>query len=107
MQIIEVIKYTNKDRDDFVDGWKAVAGYIDDIESGIPYCFPWRFTDAISIPKNVEEPTPYEAGKAYWYEMKAEIVEKLKHEIDELKDERCMIDGMINHLLESLHKIKS
>lgn len=60
---------TENDRADFVDGWEAAGGVMNDIESATPWCAPWTYQREA----NFAGANPREWGAEWWAQNRAEI----------------------------------
>lgn len=78
---VNVEKFTDEEKDRFVNGWQEAGGYMDDADSRCPWFAPWEHSSNGTI--FVEGSTPEEWGASWWNECKDEIEELLKQEQEE------------------------
>lgn len=66
---MNIMNLTADEREDFIEGWEAAGGYMDDLESPNPWCCPWEYDRALSI----DAVSPYEMGARYWEQVRDEV----------------------------------
>lgn len=72
------------EREAFVAGWEAAGGYMADADSRAPWCAPWEYEDwvMLTLPDDCPEDCVwYEAGRAYWFQMREEIDEEIRRSV--------------------------
>lgn len=69
MTTLNLATLTEEQKDAFVEGWENAGGFMGDIETTNPWCFPWDWTDEIEV----EGETLEEMGADWWRQNKAEI----------------------------------
>ena len=82
---IDTTKFTEEERDLFIEGWKDAGGYVGDLEAGVdcPWCMPWYWGS------NTIEVTGTDIkdwGRQFWEECREEIEGNLKKEAEMAKE---------------------
>lgn len=66
---VETEALSEEERDDFVRGWEAAGGPVNDLESPCPWCAPWVWAPVI----DVRGSTPEEWGADWYRQCRREI----------------------------------
>lgn len=79
---IDTTKFTDEERDLFIEGWKDAGGYVGDLEEGVdcPWCMPW-YCGNVEI--EVTGTDIKEWGRQYWQSCKEEVEALLKEEAEQ------------------------
>lgn len=80
---VDLSTLTEEQRDEFVDGWMSVGGYVGDMDSPSPWCFPWYWCEDFVT---FEGSTPYEWGIEWLKEWEGQIKSELWYEFEEEED---------------------
>lgn len=83
---IDTTKFTEEERDLFIEGWEDAGGYVGDLEAGVdcPWCMPWYWGS------NTIEVTGTDIkdwGRQFWGACREEIECNLKQEAEMAKEE--------------------
>lgn len=83
---IDTTKFTDEERDLFIEGWKDAGGYVGDLEAGVdcPWCMPWYWGS------NTIEVTGTDIkdwGRQFWEACREEIECNLKQEAEMAKED--------------------
>jgi hypothetical protein len=62
--------FSDKEKADFVQGWKDAGGYVGDIGSASPWCCPWLRGNGLIMEV---AGTAYEMGREHWSDMEDEV----------------------------------
>ena len=81
---IDTTKFTEEQKDSFINGWEKAGGPTSDLEEGSPnpWCCPWYWEPEIEV----EGTTPEEWG-ASWYAQCKEELDRLLAEEREAEEE--------------------
>ena len=79
---IDTTKFTEKEQDIFIEGWKHAGGYVGDLEAGVecPWCMPW-YSGNVEI--EVTGTDIKDWGRQYWEACKEEVEALLKEEAEQ------------------------
>lgn len=73
---IDTTKFTEEEREAFIEGWEEAGGYMGDADSPAPWCCPWDGVELIEV-------TGVDIkgwGRQYWIACKPEIEQILAEE---------------------------
>lgn len=76
---IDTTKFTEEERDLFIEGWKRAGGYMGDVESPAPWCAPWESVGTIEVTGSDSK----EWGAQWWEQCKDEVEALLKEEAEQ------------------------
>lgn len=81
---IDTTKFTEEERDLFIEGWKDAGGYVGDLEAGVdcPWCMPWYWCETIEVTGTDIK----DWGRQHWEECREEIEGNLKKEAEMAKE---------------------
>ena len=74
---IDTTKFTEEQRDLFMQGWKSAGGYTGDLDTGCPWCCPW-YCGNCEI--EVSGADVKDWGRQHWEACREEIEDYLKEE---------------------------
>ena len=77
---VDLSTLTEEQKDEFVDGWKSVGGYVGDMDSPSPWCCPWYWCENFAT---FDGSTPYEWGIEWWKEWEGQIKSELWYEFED------------------------
>lgn len=82
---IDTTKFTEEERDLFIEGWKDAGGYVGDLEADVdcPWCMPW-YCGSNTI--EVTGTDIKEWGRQFWESSREEIECNLKQEAEMAKE---------------------
>lgn len=83
---IDTTKFSEEERDLFIEGWKDAGGRVEDIEAGVdcPWCMPWYWCETIEVTG-----TDIKDWGAQWWEQCKDEVERLLKEDEERAKEKA------------------
>lgn len=67
--IVDTTRFTDEQKDRFVEGWEQAGGPTDDGESSTPWCAPWEWQSTITV----HGTTPEQWGGDWFRQCKPEI----------------------------------
>ena len=79
---IDTTKFTEEERDLFIEGWKDAGGYVEDLEAGVdcPWCMPWYWCETIEVTGTDIK----DWGAQWWEQCKDEVEALLKEEAEQV-----------------------
>lgn len=79
---IDTTKFTEEERNLFLEGWKHAGGYVGDLEAGVecPWCMPW-YCGNVEI--EVTGTDIKDWGAQWWEQCKDEVEALLKEEAEQ------------------------
>lgn len=67
---IDTCKFSDKQREAFIEGWEAAGGYMDDLDTDAPWCCPWHCGKSEIAVTGTDA---RDWGRQYWEAVKEEV----------------------------------